>query len=259
MDLLHDPVVEHCDALSERHRLDLVVGDVERRHREPLVEPHELRSHLDPELRVEVGERLVHEEAARMPHDRAPHGHPLSLAARERPRLAVEEALEAEQCRSLLDPPLALRLRDALRLEREADVRAHRHMRVERVVLEHHCDVTVDRVEVVDDHVADEDLAGGGTFEAGQHAQCRRLAAARRPHEDHELAVRDLEVEVVDGDRSVGKLLRHTAELDRGHLLHPVQAHRRVVQLDSEPRPVGHGEPAVLQREGLPEDPVDER
>ena len=37
MDLLHDPVVEHCDALSERHRLDLVVSDVERRPPEPLV------------------------------------------------------------------------------------------------------------------------------------------------------------------------------------------------------------------------------
>ena len=36
MDLLHDPVVEHCDALSERHRLDLVVSDVERR---PFVTP----------------------------------------------------------------------------------------------------------------------------------------------------------------------------------------------------------------------------
>ena len=64
MDLLHDPVVEHCDALSERHRLDLNLSDVARRHPEPLVslkssapllhpvEAHRRVIQVDPESRA---------------------------------------------------------------------------------------------------------------------------------------------------------------------------------------------------------------
>jgi hypothetical protein len=44
------------------------------------------------------------------------------------------------------------------------------HVRVQRVVLEHHRDVTVDWIEVVDDSVADEDLARGGLLETRHHA-----------------------------------------------------------------------------------------
>ena len=48
---------------------------------------------------------------------------------------------------------------EPLHLEREADVVAHRHVRVERVVLEDHRDVAILRLEVVDDPAADADLA----------------------------------------------------------------------------------------------------
>ena len=152
-----------------------------------------------------------------MPDDRPAHRDALALAAGERARLAVEQVLEPEQRGRLGDPLLALRLRHPLRLEREADVGAHRHVRVERVVLEHHRDVAVDRVEVVDDDVADEDLARGGLLEARDHPQRGRLAAPGRADEDHELPVLDAEVEVVDGDRAVREPLRDAAKLDRRH------------------------------------------
>src|SRR5690606_39389183 len=56
----------------------------------------DLRAHLDAQLGVEVGERLVEEEDLRVAHDRAAHGDALALTARELAREAVEELLEAE-------------------------------------------------------------------------------------------------------------------------------------------------------------------
>jgi hypothetical protein len=55
--------------------------------------------------------------------------------------------------------------------QREGHVVAHRHVRVERVVLEHHRDVALLGRHVVDHAVADADLARGDLLEAGDHAQ----------------------------------------------------------------------------------------
>jgi hypothetical protein len=41
---------------------------------------------------------------------------------------------------------------------------------------------------------------GGGPVDAGEQVQQRRLAAARPPYDRDELALRDLEAEVVNGD-----------------------------------------------------------
>ncbi len=73
----------------------------------------------------------------------------------------------------------------------------------------------------------------------GQHAQRRRLATPRRPDEHHELAVLDVEVEVVDGARAVGVDLRHAVERHSCHAplaLLPGQPGRRSVLPLNEPR-----------------------
>ena len=68
------------------------------------MQARELRPHSDPELRVEVRERLVHQERLRLAHDRATHRDALPLAARERSRPPVEQLLEPQQPRDPLDP-----------------------------------------------------------------------------------------------------------------------------------------------------------
>src|SRR5581483_3284684 len=163
----------------------------------------DLAAHLDTELRVEVRERLVHQERLRIANDRPAHRNPLPLAAREDARLALQELLEAEHARDPLDPWFDLGLRDLPHLQAECDVVVHRHLRVERVVLEHHCDVALRRRQLVDDGVADADRALGDLLEPSDHAQRRRLAAARRADEDDELAVVDLEVQILYGARAV--------------------------------------------------------
>ena len=207
VDLLQDAAAHHGDAVAERHRLGLVVGDVDHRRPQLLLQPRDLGAHLHAQLRVEVRERLVHEERLRVADDRPPHRHALALAAREVRRLAVEVRLEVEDPRRLLDLLRDLVVGDLGELQRERHVVAHGHVRVERVVLEDHRDVAVLGRVLVDDVAADLQLALGDVLEPGDHPQRGRLPAARRPDEDHELAVGDLEVHVLDGLVAVGEAL----------------------------------------------------
>jgi hypothetical protein len=62
-------------------------------------------------------------------------------------------------------------------------------MRIQRVVLEHHGDVTISRLEVRHNSLPDADLSLGHLLEPGEHTQSSGLSAARGADEDHELAV----------------------------------------------------------------------
>ena len=57
------------------------------------------------------------------------------------------------------------------------------HVRVERVVLEYHGDVTRARFETVDALAANQDLTLGNPLEPSHHPQDRRLATAARPQQ----------------------------------------------------------------------------
>ena len=78
----------------------------------------DLGAHLNAQLRVQVRERLVHQEDLRLADDRAAHRDALPLAAGELPRLAVEVVEEADDARGLLDPPAAPPAFGTLRMRR---------------------------------------------------------------------------------------------------------------------------------------------
>ena len=215
-DLLELALPHDGDPVAHRHGLDLVVRHVDGRRSQIALETADLGAHLDAELRVQVRERLVHEEGLRIAHDRAPHRDALALAARERARLALEERLEPEDVGCLVHAPVDLVLLLALEPEAESDVVVDAQVRIERVALEDHRDVAVLRRDVVDDALADPDHALGDVLEAGHHAKSGRLAAAGRADEDHELPVLDLDLQVGDGPGSVRVHLAHTVEADCG-------------------------------------------
>jgi hypothetical protein len=184
---------------------------------EAVAQPRELCAHLHPQLGVEVRERLVHQEGLRLAHHRAPHGDALALPARERGGLALEQVLEAEDARDLSDAAADLDLRRLAQLEAEAEVLLDGHVRVERVVLEDHRDVAILRRQVGDLALADVDAAVGDLFEAGDHAQQGRLAAAGRPDEHHELAIADLERHIIDCSDLGAEALGHPVERNPRH------------------------------------------
>ena len=70
-DLDDAAVHEDGDAVGERHRLFLVVRDVDGGDAERALQLAQLEARLEAQLGVEVGERLVEQEQARLAHDRA--------------------------------------------------------------------------------------------------------------------------------------------------------------------------------------------
>src|SRR5688572_31399289 len=81
IDLLDVPFVHHHDPIAERHCFDLVVRDVDHRRVQLLMQTGDLSAHLNAELSVEVGQRLVEKENLRLADDRAPECNALTLAA----------------------------------------------------------------------------------------------------------------------------------------------------------------------------------
>jgi hypothetical protein len=193
------------------------VGDVDRGRADGALEALDLAARLRPELRIEVRERLVHQEHLRLPHERPSQRDPLALAAGQLARLALEQRIDPEQPGRLLHAPRHLRAVDLADAQAEREVLADAHLRVERVVLEDHGDVALARRQRVDHAVADADVAGRERLEPGEQPQRRRLARARRPDDDHELAVADLEREL--GHRHRGpEAPRRAVVRDRRHV-----------------------------------------
>ena len=211
-ELLERAVAHDRDPVSHRHRLGLVVGDVERRHAEPPLDAQHLAAHLDAQVGVEVRERLVHEEHGRLADERPPHGDALALTARQLGGLPEHHFREPEDLGRRARLPLALLLRYASHPERECDVLDHVHVRIEGVVLEDHRNVALLGREVVDDLVVEADRSRRHVLEAGHHPERRRLAAARRADENRELPVIDEEVELPNGLYAVREHLRQLLE-----------------------------------------------
>ena len=167
-------------------------------------------------LGVEVRKRLVEQEDLRIAYQRPAHRNALSLAAGELPGKAVEELLDAQDGgRPLhLRPDLLLGL--ALHLERERHVAIDVEVRIERIVLKHHGDVPVLRLDLVDDLPVDEDFAVADILQARDHAQQRALPAAGGTDQNEELGVEDIDVDAVDNlERS--KALDDLLHADCGH------------------------------------------
>ena len=114
----------------------------------------------------------------RLPHDRPGERDALPLPAGELLREALQQILQSEDPGGTANGRFDFVLRPLCHLEREGDVLVHGHVRVERVVLEHHRHVPLDRVDEVHEPAADDDLARVGVLEPGDDAQDRALAAA---------------------------------------------------------------------------------
>ena len=96
-DLLDAAGAHHGDAVGDRQRLLLVVRHVEHRDAEQLLQAADLAAHLDAQLGVEIGERLVEQQHMRLDHDGARDRDALQLAAGELMRPALAVAVELDQ------------------------------------------------------------------------------------------------------------------------------------------------------------------
>ena len=213
-DLLDHTVLHDHDPIAQRHGLGLVVGHIDKRGVDALAQLDDLRTHLVAELRIQIGQRLVHQQDLRLPDSGAANGHPLALAAGERLGLAVQIFRDAQDLRRLIHPLVDLRLIHLAELQGESDVLPHCHMGVQGVILEHHGDIPILGGHIVHQLPADVQLAAGDLLQTGHHPQGGGFAAAGGADQHDEFLVFDLQIKVIDGqnalvgDLQIGLFLR---------------------------------------------------
>jgi hypothetical protein len=156
----------------------------------------------------------------------ARHRDPLLLAARELGRPALPEIRELDHVERLLDPRFDLGRPGFAHLERERQVLVYRHVREQRVILEHDADVAPVRRDVADRPAIEDDLAMGHRLEAREHHQAGGLARAGRAEQGQELAARHVEIEAAHDQRVAVVGLLHVDESDVRLVLHPASSPR---------------------------------
>src|SRR5215468_5260124 len=180
----------------------------------------DFRAHLDTQFGVKIGERLVEQKDLRITHDSASHRNALTLPAGQLPWVALEQLRQAEnRCRAV-DALVDLTLWRAAQFHRECHVGGDCHVRVERVVLEHHGNVAFFRRHVVHDALADADLTCRDVLQAGDHSQQGRFAAAGRANQHNELPVAYRDIDAMD-DTGHAEGLPYVTDCDRRHSLLP--------------------------------------
>ena len=80
-DLLDIPVAHDDDAIAQGHSFRLVVGNIHESRVNALAQLDDLGAHFVAELRVQVGQRLIHQHHLRGTDDRAADGDTLTLTA----------------------------------------------------------------------------------------------------------------------------------------------------------------------------------
>ena len=178
--------------------------DVGHGQLQALLQRADLLAHAAAQPRVQVGQRLVEQQHAGLQHQRARHRHALLLPAGE---LARQALLEAGQAHQLHGRARALRrcvARQALHRQAVAHVLDHVHVREQRVALEHHADVALGGAQRGDVLSVDEDGAGGGRLQPGDHAQRGGLAATRGAEDGGQRALGNLQVDALDHQGGAG-------------------------------------------------------
>ena len=144
-------IAQHHHAVGQGHGLDLVVRHIDGGCAQVAVQLGDLDPGLAPQGRIEVGQRLVKQEHFGRAHDGAANRHALALATRQFAWQAVQQVVDVQHLGGITYPFVNVGLVGTVDLEPERHVAVDRHVRVERIALEHHRDVAVLALQIIDD------------------------------------------------------------------------------------------------------------
>ena len=176
--MLNPAIAQQHNAVRQGHGFDLVMGHVDHCPPKFLVQALDLSAHVVAQLRIEITQGFIKQEQARFTDDGTANGNPLALATRQLAWIAFEQGFYAQHaCRDIY-PRNNFIFRCFFRPQGKSDILFNCHVRVERIVLEHHGHVAVARPHIVDDIAINGNGSARYVFKACDHAQQRALAAA---------------------------------------------------------------------------------
>ena len=198
--LLDDAVVHDRDLITDREALLLIMGDVDCGEAELLLQLTDLDTHLYAELRIEVTERLIEEHEIRLDDHRTGECHTLTLSAGHLLRKALLEAVEVDRVEHLHHALPDLRLRQIAAAQTERDILEDVHVREQRVALEHEAEVPLVQRHMGVVLAVEEDVALHRLGEAADQAERRGFSTAAGAEEADQLALLDVQVQVLQND-----------------------------------------------------------
>ena len=174
------------------------MGDIDEGRAHTLMHVDELHTHLGTELGVQIGKRFVHHKHARFFDHGTGECHTLTLATGEVRGLPFEIIREAYDLADFLDTTFALFFRDFFVCQTKFNVFFHGHGRIERIVLEHHGDITLARRNVVHTFSVNQNISRRHSLKTCDHTEGRRLSASGRTDENGKGAIFDFEIHMLD-------------------------------------------------------------
>jgi hypothetical protein len=184
----------HDHPVGEEHRLGDAVRDEQHRLAALVPDPQELEVHRLARHRVERAERFVHQEQRRLVDERAADADALLHAARELAGVLALEAGEPDEPQVGTRARLELDPVAPLDLDRQHHVLEHVAPRQQDRRLEDDADVAA---RPVDRALAEAHVTRRAAQDPGEDLEERALPAAARADDGHELAVADVEADVL--------------------------------------------------------------
>ena len=174
-------------------------------------------AHGHAQFRIQVGERLVKQKHLRIAHNGTPHRHTLALAARQLTGVTVQQGIQRQNFSRTAYFGLNIFFALLGQFQRKSHVFTHGHVRIQRIVLEHHRNVTCFRWQIIDAGFTDPNFTRGDLLQARNHAQQSGLAAARWADQYRERAVLNIDIYAVKNGHFT-KILFNGCNRDTGHV-----------------------------------------
>ena len=174
------------------------MGDIEARDAQILLDAADFRTHVQTQLCVQIGKRLVHQQNLGPQHQHARERHALLFAARELIGIALLGVPQADHRQTFAHLRSERVSRQPANTQTVGNVLKNRHVREKRIVLKDKSHVALIGRHLSNVGAVHNDLPRRRYFKPGDHSERGGLAAARRAEKRKELSGADRQVHVVD-------------------------------------------------------------
>ena len=160
------------------------------------MELFDFRPHLNTQFCVKVRKWLVKQEQFGITNQGSPHRNALALSTGQLPRAAVQQRLNLQLTCDFIKLALLGRCINAAYFHAKRNVLGNRHRRVERIGLEHHCDIAVFWTDMRHVLAVNMQASACDWLKSGNAVQQRGFTATRWSNKNEEVPWFNCDVDV---------------------------------------------------------------